>query len=152
MQLAREQHYPGRITQQYLIELIERIGYNIEERRNGREGDLANRSSLRNHPALHHNQRIQRSEVDERNANHHVSIGINNRPSSEATFPELYLLAQKRYNLIRSVRRDLIINGVVFAVLLILMLFSVKIDTSFCGQSLKVWLYTYFSIYVLKTA
>ncbi len=58
--------------------------------------------------------------------------------------------ANNRTNLLRQVKRDIILNILFFIILLIISLFSVKLDTEHCGREMLVWVLTYTTFYFCR--
>ena len=77
--------------------------------------------------------------------------GGNNIGGEDPTsWTSLLVMAQKRQNLLRQMKQELVLNIIIFLILLVIVLFSVRINTQNCGEPLLIWLIVYIVFFLFK--
>ncbi|CDW76963.1 zinc finger protein [Stylonychia lemnae] len=71
-------------------------------------------------------------------------------PRLQSNWTSLLIYAQKRQTQYRQIKRDLVINIVLFFAFLIILLFSIKLDTQLCGKQHQIWIGLYTLFYFTK--
>ena len=74
----------------------------------------------------------------------------NNNGEDPQSWTSLLVMAQKRQNLLRQMKQELVLNIIIFLILLVIVLFSVRINTQSCGESLLIWLIVYIVFFLFK--